>query len=60
MLQAQVLGCDAEQQVNMISQKILPGQANVVRQAAKTMKAVFFIFTAEYEVVPVMVKMDVR
>ena len=44
MLQAQILECDAEQQVNIISQKSLPGQANVIRQAAKTVTAVEVCF----------------
>lgn len=44
MLQAQILECDAEQQVNTISQKSLPGQANVIRQAAKTVTAVDVCF----------------
>lgn len=44
MLQALILECDAEQQVNTISQKSLPGQANVIRQAAKTVTAVDVCF----------------
>ena len=58
LLQAQILRCSAEQQVHIISQKILPGRANVIRQAAKTMRAVdvcfFFPLTPEYEVVPLL------